>query len=151
MKKSITVFEFKRDVIREKLVEYHIRDNVTVTKAAAKLAVLMIGKKYREHSALILLDARNEVIGYHLLSIGTVSACFVDIKEVMRAVILSGALGFISIHNHPSGNVDPSEDDRKITEDLYRASELLGLKFVDSLIVNGIGNHFSFLEEGLLF
>ena len=89
----------------------------------------------REHFVVIHLDIRNYVIGVEQISIGSVSSTPVFPKEVLKGALLANAVGIIVAHNHPSGEVEPSAEDRALTTKLKQACELVGINLVDHIIV----------------
>lgn len=97
----------------------------------------------------IYLKRNGEVIKKEQVGKGGVSGVFVDPKIIYKHAIDYVASGIIVVHNHPSGNLHPSVEDKKITERLKQAGDVLGISFMDHLIVT---NHayFSFLDEGML-
>ena len=97
----------------------------------------------------MLLTRANNVIGIVAVSRGTVSSTVVDPKIIIAAAINSNACGIILCHNHPSGNLAPSQLDIDLTKKLVRAGETLDIKVLDHLIV-GENRYYSFADEGLL-
>jgi DNA repair protein RadC len=102
---------------------------------ALRIARRELAKLDREHLICIYLNAQNVVVGIETLAIGGTSSCYVDRRAVFRGAILAGAGGVILAHNHPSGDVTPSNDDRELLKALDEAGELLGVPVVDFLIV----------------
>jgi DNA repair protein RadC len=94
----------------------------------------LIDKK-KEHFMILMLDSNNQIIGKDLVSIGTINASIVHPREVFRNAIKEGASSIIAIHNHPSGNTEPSEEDIEITERLKEAGNLVGIKLLDHVII----------------
>jgi len=103
----------------------------------------------REHFWRIDLDAKNEVLDYEVVSMGTLTASLVHPREVFKGAILSNASGIIVSHNHPSGDPKPSQDDKQTTRRLAEAGKLLGIPLLDHVV---LAEHrfFSFRERGLL-
>lgn len=98
----------------------------------------------KEHVVVLAMNCQLRVLGWSLISMGTVSECAVDISGVFRPLIVSGAAGFILMHNHPSGNPEPSGGDITFTGTLGRAAKMMGLKFHDHIIIgSGPGEHYS--------
>lgn len=95
------------------------------------------------------LDTACNVLGLLELSRGTLNASLVDIRQLMAAVLLANARGFIVIHNHPSGNLTPSRADIQLTETIAKASKTLDLDFEDHLIVTREG-YTSMKRQGLI-
>ncbi len=105
----------------------------------------------REHFVVLLLNRKNQVIGLHTVSIGSVTASIVHPREVYKVAILANATAIICGHNHPSGDPAPSQEDRALTSRLVEAGEILGIEVLDHIIVgDGSQRYFSFADEGLL-
>jgi DNA repair protein RadC len=102
-----------------------------------------------ESFGVLLLDARNRLLGDDVLSRGGWSASVVRPREVFRRALLAGAPALILYHNHPSGDPAPSREDIQITRQLVEAGQLLGIKVLDHLIV-GVEGYASLRERGLL-
>jgi len=92
-------------------------------------------KDYLEESFLLLLNRRNGIIGWRKLSSGGTSGCIIDPKLVFTIALKTGASGIILSHNHPSGNTEPSNSDKKITRQLADAGKLLGIPVLDHIII----------------
>ena len=78
----------------------------------------------REHFALIALNRRGDMLGYKVVGSGTTSACLISPSVVFRSVIVLGGDAFVMAHNHPSGSLEPSEDDLVLTRTIKRGAEL---------------------------
>ena len=105
----------------------------------------------REHFVVLLLDQKNKIIGIHTVSTGSLTASVVHPREVYKVAILSNAAAIIAGHNHPSGDPNPSTEDRALTTRLCEAGKLLGIALLDHIIVgDGTASYFSFADEGLL-
>lgn len=89
----------------------------------------------REYSWRIDVDVRNQLIGWELISIGTLSASLIHPREIFKGAILSNAAGFFLVHNHPSGDETPSREDREVTRRIGKAGELLGIPLLDHVIL----------------
>ncbi len=99
----------------------------------------------------MLLDRKNQVIGFHTVSIGSLTASVVHPREVYKVAILSNAAAVIFGHNHPSGDPTPSAEDKALTSRLVEAGEILGMQVLDHVVIgDGTSRHFSFADEGLL-
>lgn len=138
--------------VREAVVEYRTRNRGSKIKASdcfqvGLLGQEMLGTRTSEHFLVFAVSTRHEIVSYFLASKGAVEACPVDITEVMRFIILSGARKCIFMHNHPSGDVSPSEDDLKLTAQLIKACQVFGIKVMDHIIV-AEERHLSMMESG---
>jgi DNA repair protein RadC len=89
----------------------------------------------REHFVALYLDGQNQVAAYSIVSIGSANSAPVAPREVFQRAVLTGAVSIVLAHNHPSGSIIPSSDDRAVTRRLREAGELLGIKILDHLIV----------------
>ncbi len=104
-------------------------------------------KKEMFHCAL--LDAKNKVLRNEVVSMGTLTASLVHPRDTFKAAIRESAAAVIFIHNHPSGDTRPSQEDILLTRRLVQAGDLLGIRVLDHIIV-GDGDHFSFRDSGLM-
>jgi len=99
----------------------------------------------------ILLDIKNKPIDNVEISIGSVSATVVDPREIVRAASLRSASSIILVHNHPSGETTPSQDDIELTERIREACKTIGVRVLDHIIIGKNANDFySFAKEGLM-
>jgi DNA repair protein RadC len=89
----------------------------------------------RERFVSVPLDSKNRTIGYEEVSVGTIAASLVHPREVFKGLLLANAASFIVVHNHPSGDPTPSEEDRRITKRLRDGAEVLGLTCLDHIIL----------------
>jgi len=102
----------------------------------------------REAFLVISLSTKNKVLGVNMVSIGSLNANVVHPRDVFKLAILQNASNIILLHNHPSGETEPSKDDIEVTHRLEEAGKLLGIEVIDHIVV---GNTFySFLENDLL-
>ena len=97
----------------------------------------------------IYLDVQNQVICLQIIN-GTVNQASVYPREIIRHALLSGASAIILVHNHPSGNMRPSEADQRITKVIVEAGRLMDIKVHDHVIVGENYKFYSFREEGIL-
>lgn len=104
----------------------------------------------RECFAVLLLNTRRKVKGHQLLSQGTSDTLLVHPREVFRLAIIASANAIIIMHNHPSGEPQPSEADIKVTRDLIRAGQLLKIEVLDHVII-GRPSHSSLRELGYFY
>jgi DNA repair protein RadC len=104
----------------------------------------------QEQFVIVFLNRANKVIGSSNLFVGGLTGTVVDIKLVLAIGLKLMASSIIISHNHPSGNIKPSEEDKKITNKLCDASKLLEIQLLDHLVVTPDMKYFSFANEGLL-
>ncbi|MCW1953279.1 MAG: DNA repair protein RadC [Flavobacteriia bacterium] len=116
--------------------------------AYAQFKAVLVGLDHEEFWMLYLNNA-NAVLELSVIGRGGFTATLVDIRLLLRKAIQLGAIGLIAAHNHPSGTLRPSEQDRKLTEKLKVAAASIDIKLLDHLIV-GRGEYFSFADQDLL-
>ncbi len=97
----------------------------------------------------VLLDTKNRLIREETVSIGSLTASLVHPRETFKAAIRESATAVIFVHNHPSGDTKPSQEDILLTRRLIQAGEVLGIRVLDHIII-GDGCHFSFRDNGLI-
>jgi DNA repair protein RadC len=101
----------------------------------------------RECFVVLLLNTRRRVKGHQLVSIGTLDTILAQPRDVFRCAIVASAAGIVLMHNHPSGESQPSEADIKVTRDFIRAGQLIKIELLDHVIV-GNGTRCSLRELG---
>ncbi len=102
-----------------------------------------------EHVYELLMDTKHRVTGVYVVGKGSVDNCIADAKDIFKAVLITNSSAFALVHNHPSGVVEPSTEDRTLSDRILDGAGILGLDFLDFLIV-GDGSYYSFHEQGLL-
>jgi DNA repair protein RadC len=125
-------------------------DAVRITSPREAYAqVRELGRVRREHLVGLYLDAQNCLLHRETLSIGTLNTTRTHPREVLQPAIVHHALGFILVHNHPSGNLTPSQDDVGFTRAMRKAAEIMGIDLYAHLVVARSG-FVSLREKGLL-
>ena len=105
------------------------------------------GMEHREKSVCLYLNRANEVLGYFTLGIGGVAGVIMDLKIAFQVGLKCNASGMIIAHNHPSGNLSPSHNDKKVSRKFKEAGEIIDLAVLDSLILTTQG-YYSLSDEG---
>ena len=103
----------------------------------------------REQFIIACLNTKNEPTNISVVSVGSLNRAIVHPREVYKTAILSNAAAVMAFHNHPSGDTTPSEQDIQLTYRLVEAGELLGIKFLDHLVI-GDGSFISLKEQGYM-
>jgi len=107
--------------------------------------------KEKEFFNIILLDGRNKVIDNIELSKGSVSASVVDVKEIIKEATKKAASAIIMVHNHPSGEAEPSNEDIEITRRVVEACSLMGINVLDHIVIGkNKEDYVSFMDKGLI-
>lgn len=103
----------------------------------------------KEHLFLLFLDAKNRIIRHEIISVGTLTASLIHPREVFKAAIRESAHAVILVHNHPSGDVQPSNADKQVTSILKQAGSLLQIELLDH-VITGPDDWFSFRDHSML-
>jgi DNA repair protein RadC len=130
MESPVYVCELTKRRYRGKLPQAVRNPEDVVAIVGAKLR-----REQREHFLVLLLNARHEVISKETVSIGSLNASIVHPREVFKPAVLGSAATIVLVHNHPSGDPEPSDEDLAITKRLGEAGELLGIAVLDHVIV----------------
>ena len=107
-----------------------------------------LGLATREHFIGLYLDARNCLLSKYVIAIGSLNASLVHPREIFKTALAEGAAALILVHNHPSGDPTPSDEDVVITKNLIKVGELIGIEVLDHVIVTQ-HDYFSFAESQL--
>ncbi|KAF2333215.1 RadC family protein [Flavobacterium daemonense] len=121
---------------------------ITSSKLVFELMVPIIGELAHEEFWVLFLNNSNKVISKSQLSKGGITGTIVDVRLVFKLALENGATGLILCHNHPSGNLSPSEADKQVTKRIKLAGESLDVKVLDHLIITET-KYYSFVDEGI--
>lgn len=119
------------------------------SKDAANYIRPMIGDLNHEEFWVLFLNRRNAILSSEKLSMGGMTGTVIDVRLVLKSALEKYATSLIFCHNHPSGNLEPSDADKKVTRQLKEAAVVMEIPVIDHLIVTQSG-FFSFADEGLL-
>lgn len=126
------------------------RRRITTPEDAANVLIPELIMCEQEHLCVLLLNTRNDLLRLETIYIGSVNTTVVRISELFRPALRYNAVSIILAHNHPSGDPTPSPEDVRITREVVKAGELLGIDVLDHLVIGG--NRFiSLKERGLGF
>lgn len=104
---------------------------------------------WTESVVMLLLNRANKIIGYYKINGGGTTSCIIDTKVVMTVALNGCAHAIIFAHNHPSGNTQPSDADRNITNKIVAAGKILDITVLDHIIVTD-ESYYSFADNGLI-
>ena len=144
---SINIYKLK--MIKEDTVEYNTTIKSPADVAALAREVLEMHEMAVENFIILSLNTKNKIAGMHTVSIGSLNASIVHPREVFKAAILNNASGIICLHNHPSGDPEPSKEDIEITKRLIEAGKILGIEVLDHVII-GEQRYLSMKERCLI-
>jgi len=144
------------DLIAEVQISYssHVKakDRMKVTgskDAADAFRIFWPAYEHIEFSYLLMLNRQNQILGYHQLSKGGMTGAVVDVRVIFQVALKASCTSIIVAHNHPSGNLDVSDADRKITNQIKQAGVILDIPLLDHLIMT-TDSFLSMADEGLL-
>ncbi|MBT2655371.1 DNA repair protein RadC [Bacillus sp. ISL-18] len=142
------VYEIQRikQVIQE--VEGGEQYIVRSPEDGARIAAQFIGDDDREVFFVMCLNTKNRVVAVHRCHVGSLNASIVSPREVFKSAILNNCASIIVSHQHPSQNVQPSNEDIEVTRRLVEAGRILGIEVLDHLIVNADAEYYSLKEKG---
>jgi len=136
----VALFEFHKRIPKEKKVV------ITSPKDVAKIFSQKLQHNQKEHFIALYLDVKGNVINEKTVTIGLANASLAHPREVFHGAIKSMAHSVIVIHNHPSGDPTPSEEDLLITKKLEESGEIVGINLIDHVII-GKGSYWSWSEN----
>jgi len=139
------MYELK--IIRERKAGYGRRHPLRSSRDIYETFRARFARADREEFVVLLLDAKNTFLGFHVVSVGSLTASLVHPREVFKIAVLGNAASLILLHNHPSGDPTPSAEDQAITTRLCQVGEVLGIKVLDHVVL-GEGRYVSFVDDG---
>ena len=125
------------------------RPVIKCPRDAADLMMAELRYQTKEHFVALLLSTKNHVIARVIISVGSLNASIVHPRELFREAISYSAAAVILVHNHPSGDPTPSQEDISLTKQLIAAGNLLSISVLDHVII-GDGKYVSFKEKGII-
>ena len=139
----------KIQMVKDGTIEYG-KKPINNPQALAELGLKFLKNADREMFILVCLNIKNYVNCIHLVSIGTLDRAVLSPREVAKAALLSNSASVAFVHNHPSGDVEPSPEDRNLTKTLQSCLDLFGIRVLDHVIVADDGRYGSFVEKQIL-
>jgi DNA repair protein RadC len=142
--------------VREIILSYKHKRGATYPKitSASSLAPFLpklLTTPTKEHFIALYLDGEHKIISHSIVSIGLLTETQVHPREVFQPALMAGARAVIVAHNHPSGSLLPSDDDKKVTKQLKEASKILGIILLDHVIFTDDGKYYSFSDSEITF
>ena len=112
-------------------------------------SVFRLHKRAEEFLFAVCMDAKLKVIGVFEVTHGMINKTIANPREVYQRALLCGAYSIVLVHNHPSGDTEPSNDDVRVMREMRKAGDMIGVKFHDSIII-GEDGFYSFEENGMI-
>ena len=134
---------------RRKESDHFERPKVVTSSDAAEIFKPLLGDLPHEEFWVLLLNRNNLYIDKLLVSQGGLTGTIIDVRIILRMALEHSACSIILCHNHPSGNLDPSEADKDITKKISEAGRQMDIPVLDHLII-GNDSYFSFADKGMM-
>jgi DNA repair protein RadC len=147
--KAVTIIAAMELARRRRSEEVIELTKITSSKIIFEIMQPIIGELPHEEFWVLYLNNANKVIAKNQLSKGGMTGTVVDVRIIFKSALESGAVGILLCHNHPSGNLKPSEADIEITKKVKTAGKSLDINVLDHLIITQNG-YYSFADEGIL-
>ena len=146
---NISIYELR--LVKEGKEQYNVDEQITNPETAVKIInkIFDLENKAEEEMVMMTLDTKNKATGLFRISKGTINASMVHPREIFKRAMLHNANSIMLFHNHPSGDLDPSQEDINTTNRLADSGTLLGIKLLDHIIISREG-HLSFKGKKLL-
>lgn len=145
--------KYKLDKVAIRMVkEPPLYSTEPVTCVSDVVRVMSDAFKDMDREVMAVVSLRNDLvpINMSIVSMGTINACLVHPREIMKIPILSNASRMVLMHNHPSGNLTPSPEDIVVTDHMARIGEMLEIPLLDHIILGHGESYYSFRERGVL-
>ncbi|MBN2774629.1 MAG: DNA repair protein RadC, partial [Prolixibacteraceae bacterium] len=147
--KAITIVAAMELGKRRKDAEVFGKNKITCSKDAADFFMPLLGDLEHEEFWIMLLNRGNKIIDHFMISQGGLSGTVIDVRIILKRSIEKLASSVILCHNHPSGTMQASDADLKITKKISEAAKLMDISVLDHVII-GQNHYLSFADEGLL-
>ena len=138
------------EVLKRSLVKKSERESVFSSERLGKKLIAQIGHKEQEHLMAIYLNNQNQIVDERVISIGTKNRSLASPSDILRYAVRCNASSIIVAHNHPSGSVAPSGNDREFTRTIMECCKLFEIVLLDHVVV-GRDTYYSFREKDYLF
>jgi len=136
-------------IVKEELPEYMKLDEPITNSQQVYELFGFLKDETKEHFIGVHVDSKNRILAIDRIATGSMNAAIVHPREAYKSALLSSAAGIIFVHNHPSGDSTPSREDIELSRRLSEASELIGIRMLDSIVVGSRG-YASLADRGII-
>ena len=143
----VAAFEISRRV--ESQSKWFSNKSITSPSEVAKMFIPLLRDEVKEKFIVVSLNSANRIIRHDIISTGSLTSSIVHPREVFKVAIENNSANIILLHNHPSGNCEPSNEDIKTTKKLVEAGKILDIEVFDHIIIADT-NYFSFIEKQII-
>lgn len=123
--------------------------SVACSSDVYRLFETRLGFLLKEHFMVLTLNTRNIILSEETCAVGSVNTVHIHPAEILRQAVIETAPSILCLHNHPSGDPSPSPEDRNLTERIAGAAAIMGIRFLDHIIISA-GSYYSFSDAGEL-
>jgi DNA repair protein RadC len=148
--KDVLVYRLK--LIKEDNVEFNVDTPLSKPEVVVEYAneIFDIQNLAEEHFVIFTLNTKNFITGAFVVSMGTLNSSLVHPREVFKRALLCNAAAIICVHNHPSGDPEPSQKDIRVTRLLEEAGTIMGVKVLDHIIIGNRSKYVSLKQKGII-
>lgn len=143
----LAAFEISRRILSQG--KWYSQKKITSPKDVAEIFIPLLRDELKEQFIVVCLNSANKIIKYEKISVGNLNSSIVHPREVFKAAIENNSASIILIHNHPSENPEPSNEDISITKKLVEAGKIMDILIFDHIIIAG-SSFTSFIERRLI-
>jgi len=143
----LAAFELSRRIIFQS--KWFSNKKITSPAEIGEIFIPLLRDEIKEKFMIICLNSANKIIKYEVISIGNLNSSVVHPREIFKVAIENNSASVILVHNHPSGNTEPSNEDIKITRKLVEAGKIMDIPIFDHIIIAG-NTYTSFVERKLI-
>lgn len=143
----VAAFEISRRV--ESQSKWFSNKKITSSSDIAEIFIPLFRDEVKEKFIVVCLNSANKIIRYEIISVGSLNSSIVHAREVFKVAIENNSANIILLHNHPSGNEDPSKEDINVTKKLVEAGKVLEINVFDHIII-AENNYTSFVDRKII-
>ncbi len=143
----LAAFEISRRI--QSQTKWHSSKKITSPQDVADIFIPLMRDKLKEEFMIVCLNSANKIIKYETISVGNLNSSVVHPREIFKAAIENSSASIILLHNHPSENPEPSNEDILITKKIVEAGKILDIPIFDHIIIAG-NSYTSFVEKRLI-
>lgn len=143
----LAAFEVSRRILSQD--KWHSDKKITSPEDIANIFLPLFRDEVKERFIIVCLNTANKIIKYEVISIGNLNSSIVHPREIFKTALENNAASIILLHNHPSGNPEPSNEDISITKKVVEAGKMMDIPVFDHIILAG-NNYTSFVEKRLI-
>ncbi len=140
-------FEISRRILSQS--KWYSNKKITSPKDVAEIFVPLLRDELKERFIIVCLNSANKIIKFETISVGSLNSSIVHPREIFKAAIENSSASLILLHNHPSGNSEPSSEDIAVTKKIADGGKILDIPIFDHIIIAG-ESYTSFVEKRLL-